>query len=957
MVNDSNIITINSIESKMKVNKVSGNHKQETIKGIQILEDTNKGITGWGFDTNPTGLGLIKETNYLRTKACSFKVKEPVSSWKFIYRNIDLSKLKHNTTYTVQVDVKTNYSENITIVIEDKSSANKVVDFGYINDVNGERRLKLVGTTNDVPLENQVLYILPSNIGYSTDRELIITNIILVEGDYSDRELEWEDFTNLEGSPSIGYPSYVRAVGDNVNILPNNAVSTSHNGVNYTINEDGSIYAVGTATSNSQVILAGQMSSTEEIMKLRKGVQYKNVGNVDIIYRDTNLDYARLQEGNILTVDENVSVGCFYLQVNSGTTVDETYYPKLVEYYEGMDESYSPYGQGSVEVKKINKNYYDVGKSINDYFVTAGSKGATITQYNASNYVECDIIEGIRNIETYNSSGWNWIAKWLKINKNTNYTISLNKSTTSLTVLGFNSVETGITGDVIAELSSANSKTTFNSGNYEYYAVSFYPPAGLEIAIQVEAGDLNTNFEEHQEQSYILDIQKTMLSGDYFIKETDGWKEVHIWEKDVLTGNENIVYYNAPNAEKANTFDTAYFTIQPSKNGMASGEIGTVNSNMFKNIYSANGIWGSTADEVEESIAIDTTIRIRVNKTRLTGYTNDLSASEKVELFKQLLQQKNTEGNPVYAYYRIVTPTKLACTEEQITVLNELQNIILYDDTTNIVLPDIYPILDYDVSKIIDTTTTFEASLDSNGYFVVPDYDIKCLVSYSESDIPSMPEAVETAVSVPGRDGDIPLNTTYNPIPFNIVCYTEDNLTPEEKYAEETKMNKFLNSIKNNTIKLKLESKGKYYDVKYNGQLTTINYPKHLQFNIPLKSSSSYAKDIEEYYILGNGEKESDTIKEVGAVFVIEGPAQTPKISLNDYEMFYDNVLLSNTKLVIDSNKSTVTMINREGTATNAMRYYNHEFPKIQNGNNVLKVLSGIDEDRQVNVRWFDLKL
>src|SRR5699024_8418359 len=126
---------------------------------------------------------------------------------------------------------------------------------------------------------------------------------------------ENKPYEQYGASPSLDYPSEVRAVGDNVNILPNNAVSTSHNGVNYTINEDGSIYAVGTATSNSQVILAGQMSSTEEIMKLRKGVQYKNVGNVDIIYRDTNLDYARLQEGNILTVDENVSVGCFYLQV------------------------------------------------------------------------------------------------------------------------------------------------------------------------------------------------------------------------------------------------------------------------------------------------------------------------------------------------------------------------------------------------------------------------------------------------------------------------------------------------------------------------------------------------------------------------------------------------------------------------------------------------------------------
>lgn len=486
---------------------------------------------------------------------------------------------------------------------------------------------------------------------------------------------ENKPYEQYGASPSLDYPSEVRAVGDNVNILPNNAVSTSHNGVNYTINEDGSIYAVGTATSNSQVILAGQMSSTEEIMKLRKGVQYKNAGNVDIIYRDTNLDYARLQEGNILTVDENVSVGCFYLQVNSGTTVDETYYPKLVEYYEGMDESYSPYGQGSVEVKKINKNYYDVGKSINDYFVTAGSKGATITQYNASNYVECDIIEGIMNIETYNTSAWNWIAKWLKINKNTNYTISLNKSTTSLTVLGFNSVETGITGDVIAELGSTNSKTTFNSGNYEYYAVSFYPPAGLEIAIQVEAGDLNTNFEEYQEQSYILDIQKPILLGDYFVKEADGWKEVHCWEKVVLTGNENSWSWNTDNLQRVSI-------------NVANG----LNNQSKQMIYSNNFIYGASGNNVGIGF---------LYASRLYLYYPENITS--LEDWKALLQEKYNSGNPVYVYYPLATPSKLPCTEAQSNVLDQLNELELFKGTNNIITAESLALMQ--MQYIADTET------------------------------------------------------------------------------------------------------------------------------------------------------------------------------------------------------------------------------------------------------------
>lgn len=252
----------------------------------------------------------------------------------------------------------------------------------------------------------------------------------------------------------------------------------------------------------------------------------------------------------------------------------------------------------------------------------------------------------------------------------------------------------------------------------------------------------------------------------------------------------------------------------------------------------------------------------------------------------------------------------------------------------------------------------FDLYISSNGFLIIPQYGIKYLVSFNESDIPSMPEAIETSVNIAGRDGDIPLNTVYGPMSFQIVCYTDDNLTPYEKSIEEQKVNRFLDSIKNETKKFAIEKDNKFYEVKYNGLLTTVNYPKHLQFTIPLKSSDSYAKVLSKSSLKGNSSLTSNTIKEVGAIFTIEGPAQTPKISLNNYEMFYDNTLLENTKLVIDSERSTITHINEtNGTETNAMRYYNHEFPKIQNGNNELKVLSGIDNASQVSVEWYDLKL
>lgn len=252
----------------------------------------------------------------------------------------------------------------------------------------------------------------------------------------------------------------------------------------------------------------------------------------------------------------------------------------------------------------------------------------------------------------------------------------------------------------------------------------------------------------------------------------------------------------------------------------------------------------------------------------------------------------------------------------------------------------------------------FDFYISENGRLVIPEYNINYLIDFYASSIPSMPEAMEAAVRVVGKDGDIPLNTTYEPIPFSIVCYTDDNLTPEEKVIEEQKVDRFMDSIKNKTKTFAFERENKFYDVKYNGLLTVAKFPAHIQFTIPLKSSKSYAKDLTKKIITGNNKLNSDTIKDVGAIFTITGPAQTPKISFNNYEMFYDNVLLENTKLVIDSNKSTITHINMTtGSKTNAMRYYNHQFPKVKYGENTLAVNSGISNASQVKVEWNDLKL
>ncbi len=251
----------------------------------------------------------------------------------------------------------------------------------------------------------------------------------------------------------------------------------------------------------------------------------------------------------------------------------------------------------------------------------------------------------------------------------------------------------------------------------------------------------------------------------------------------------------------------------------------------------------------------------------------------------------------------------------------------------------------------------FDFYISSNGRFIAKSYGIDYLVDISSSTIPSMPEAEENSATVAGRDGDIVLSTNYKPLSFEIVCYTNDNLSVSEKSAEERKVNKLLNDIKNTCKKFAIEKDNKFFEVKYSGMLTSVNNPKHISFSIPFKSSNPYAFKIGKKEIVGNGTAVSSTIKDCGAIFTIDGPATNPIISLNNYSMEFAHAIVENAQLIIDTGKSTVTHISPAGLKTNQMKYYNHQFPKIQNGSNQLQVLSGIDDNTKVKVEWYDLML
>ena len=209
---------------------------------------------------------------------------------------------------------------------------------------------------------------------------------------------------------------------------------------------------------------------------------------------------------------------------------------------------------------------------------------------------------------------------------------------------------------------TTSSTTTFTTPEKCEYIRFAIQSDTLPSWVQIEVGNTKTSNIEHQQEDYLLYIQQEMLEGDYFVKEADGWKEVHNYSKYEITGNETMLLMD-------NTVDETYLFRIDSK---------TFPLENYSLDYIMNYFTADTARTTTNTIGsyiFDSRLRIRV----------PASIAATTEEIKSWLQEKYNSGNPVYIYYKEESLTKLACTDEQSAVLEELSNLDLFDGTNNII--------------------------------------------------------------------------------------------------------------------------------------------------------------------------------------------------------------------------------------------------------------------------------
>lgn len=823
--------------------------------------------------------------------------------------------IKKNTTYTFYANGKNwlevrFYNENDNII-------------GQIR--NGPSSIIMTFTTPENTKTIELIFYAKPNLDLST---YDFTNVMLLEGTYTVDTLP--PYEPYGASPSPEFPSPVKTVGQNVNLFDKDNAN----------------------------ILNGYVINGQEVISADAN------GRTLYIPCDANTDYTISKLASRLNVGYSVDIptlsGTVCNVVNVGKTATKTTYKTgddakyLVVFYHSMAVTspteqevldsikiekgtvvtpYSPYGQGSVEIEVCNKNLFDKNNINKLVGYVDGNGNFNIGDSNIRTlYISC--MANTDYVVSKFSGQYFRIASFSEEIKNNVHMIN------------------GITNKPTA------SKLSINTGdNAKYLAVTYYNSSKDTLteqeilnSIQIELGSEATDYIPHESYTKVLPLQKEFVKigtednigiiEDKFIKMNKVWYEEHNILKKVFNGTENWAFASESSrpfrlfpADGINFIKNQDFGPSVICNKFTSIPWALVNSDLK---------YGVTSYKDANTLSSKNLCFINKNISTLKEW-------------KELLAQWYENGEPLILYYPLAIPELIPCTPEQSNILDQLENTELYDGINHITaFSSIEPMLEVTVKEPIEDYKTY---ISSEGYLINNEYNIKFLIDFNESNLPSMPEATESSIRAAGRNGDIVLATTYEPMTFDIVCYTEDNLTQAEKTIEEKKINKFLNSIKNKTITLAFENDRKFYNVKYSGALVTTNFPKHLKFSIPLKSSESYGKDLIEKSIVGNDTGESDTIENAGALITINGPAIKPIISLNDYSIEYDMDILEGAKIEIDSSKSTITHINSDGIKTNVMKYYNHQFPKIENGTNQLKILSGISNANNVMVKWNDLKL
>lgn len=490
----------------------------------------------------------------------------------------------------------------------------------------------------------------------------------------SNKEKPYEQYG---ASPSPEFPSVIRAVGDNINLLENTAKTLTTNGITFTVNTDGTVTANGTATSLAQISLVANV-------KLPAGTYTIKDGKAYVESTEFNDWFDGLNNPSTLTFNTEVLLKNVYIQVKQGETVNNKIFsPKLEK--GTVATSYSKFGQGSVEIKKTAANYYNVKSYAgsnpplvdkDDWITLTGNNTGNSTTYLNYFNKNLDLVIG----DKY------WIVAEIKESSGEgNFSITSRMNNQGQFDTHTVSVANLKAGDKVIYKATALKTEGAEHGLRTFISLSQGESCNITFRISVletEPNKSNWKYVPYKKETKILPIQKPMLIRDYFDKLNN--KEVHTWKKIVLDGVNNKVTQTTTN--QSGKYRYQY-----------------IDKDLKDCSLSEEKAYCTHLPLIGKSKTYDKILGFTVANNSIYIYTDGDTAVN----FNAKLQNEN------YIFYIPVIESayqKIDLTPKQIEVLDQLDNLETYKPVTNITTDSIAKIK----LKYIADTKTYVDNKTSN---------------------------------------------------------------------------------------------------------------------------------------------------------------------------------------------------------------------------------------------------
>lgn len=503
-------------------------------------------------------------------------------------------------------------------------------------------------------------------------------------------------FGNMEQDAEATFdnPSPIKCVGSNKNLYKPVATSGTKNGISYSIDEKGIVTLNGTASAQTDIAIINSTLNNQISNVAGKKITFK-VFNSDLSLYGY-LTGARYVKDTAILTDTETEILSSFIRIPENTECNNlVVYPKIEE---GEKTSYSPYNQGSTEIKHTNKNIIDLlaqTLSINGWHMSKSynENDVKVLQlpYNPNaiwdtfyfsldeRYVGKNISFSfdikVKNLKYLNPERFclqnsNEYSK--SVIKNM-YTSSLKEDTyTRITVEGYNLKNSTIAFFAGIKYNSEDP----NTDSMYVYIKNF----------QIELGEQVTECTEHQEESYQLDIQQDMVSSedDYFDLERK--KEVHGWKKIIFDGVNNRF---------TNSFASGNNTVFRYNGATWDSPTSVATTDVKSTHFKVDTSWSEGtmyAKYTSNGVAIQAIL-----KTETASNTTTLN---------NLLKQKYDAGEPVIVYFKDEEPTELDLTDTQIEQLEKLNKLRFYEGVNNIMTTEDIALLQAKYSQNLKVTNT-----------------------------------------------------------------------------------------------------------------------------------------------------------------------------------------------------------------------------------------------------------